>query len=116
MNSFPVIHLPWPPSVNRIWRQFRGRTILSVDGRKFFAEASALALASGVRVKGAYRLHVKATRPDKRRRDIGNLEKVISDALVKGGVVEDDCLCTGITIEWADADPLAQDIFVEVKK
>lgn len=111
----PVIHLPWPPSVNSIWRQYRGRTILSKKGRAFFAGAAPMAAQSGVKVSGPYRLHITATRPDKRRRDIGNLEKVISDALVKGGVVDDDCLCVSITIQWADADLCAPLIQVEVK-
>jgi hypothetical protein len=28
------ITLPWPPSVNGYWRKWRGRMVISVEGRK----------------------------------------------------------------------------------
>lgn len=30
-----MITLPWPPSVNRMWRSVRGRNILSQEGRQY---------------------------------------------------------------------------------
>jgi Holliday junction resolvase RusA-like endonuclease len=29
------ITLPWPPSVNGYWRKWRGRMVISVEGRKY---------------------------------------------------------------------------------
>lgn len=55
-------------------------------------------------VTGRYKLLVEAQRPDKRRRDIGNLEKPLSDLLVSLGTVEDDCLAEEITLRWVKED------------
>ena len=96
-----MIHLPYPPSINRLYRSINGRSILSKIGRDYYANVVPIAEASGVNIRGPYVLSITAYRPDKRRRDIGNLEKVTSDLLVKAGVVEDDCLCEAIVSAWA---------------
>ena len=49
---------------------------------------------------GTYELTIEAVRPDKVRRDLGNLEKAISDLLVTHGVVVDDSYCERITMSW----------------
>lgn len=57
-------------------------------------------------VKGRYVLTVRATRPDKRRRDIDNIGgKALNDLLQTAGVVEDDCLCEKLTCEWVTDGP-----------
>ena len=43
-------------------------------------------------------------RPDKRRRDVANYEKAVSDILVTAGVIEDDSLIEEITLRWADVE------------
>lgn len=50
-----------------------------------------------VPVRAEYVLH----RPDKRQRDLGNMEKAISDALVKWGILTDDSLIHHLTLRWA---------------
>jgi crossover junction endodeoxyribonuclease RusA len=42
-------------------------------------------------------------RPDKRKRDLGNLEKAVSDILVKMGVIQDDSFIQKITLQWGKA-------------
>jgi Holliday junction resolvase RusA-like endonuclease len=37
---------------------------------------------------------------DKRRRDLGNLEKVVSDFLKDMAIIEDDHLAESIKLEW----------------
>jgi crossover junction endodeoxyribonuclease RusA len=44
-------------------------------------------------------------RPDKRKRDLGNLEKAISDILVSQNIVEDDSLCEWIEARWVEKGP-----------
>lgn len=98
-----MIHLPYPPSVNRLYRSVNGRSILSKVGREYYANVVPIAEATGVNVRGPYVLSITAHRPDRRKRDIGNLEKIVSDTLAKAGVVENDCLCEAIISTWADS-------------
>lgn len=59
----------------------------------------------GKGILGEYTLEIVAVKPDKRRRDLGNLEKAISDILQKTHVIKDDYLCQKITMEWAKKGP-----------
>lgn len=96
-----MIHLPYPPSVNRLYRSINGRSILSRVGREYYRLAVPSAEASGINIRGPYVLAITAYRPDRRKRDIGNLEKIVSDTLTKAGVIEDDSLCEAIISRWA---------------
>jgi len=49
---------------------------------------------------GPYSISIALKRPDMRRRDIGNLEKGISDLLVSHGVIKDDSLCQRLLMTW----------------
>lgn len=57
------------------------------------------------KVLGRYKLTILAVKPDKRRRDLGNLEKAVSDILVTMGIVEDDNLCDWLVIRWVTEGP-----------
>lgn len=90
--------LPWPPSVNNYWRQFKGRLIISADGRRY----RDLVLASFVgRTPIAERIAVTmfAFPPDRRRRDLDNALKAPLDALTHARVWEDDSLIDLLLIE-----------------
>lgn len=88
--------LPYPPSVNHYWRHFRGRTVISREGRAF--RTSVCALLAGGRGSGPRKppaggriaLAMDAFPPDRRRRDLDNLQKPVLDALQHAGVYEDD--------------------------
>lgn len=69
------------------------------------------------RVSGKYKLTILAVKPDKRRRDLGNLEKAVSDILVTARIVEDDNLCEWLEIKWVKSGPPCQVIIepIEVK-
>jgi Holliday junction resolvase RusA-like endonuclease len=87
--------------VNHIWRVgVGGRVHKSTEGKAWADNAAWLVKASGVKVTGPYILRVTAVRPDKRRRDLGNLDKAVSDALQDGGAVEDDCMCQAALWSW----------------
>jgi crossover junction endodeoxyribonuclease RusA len=96
------LDLPFPPSANSIWRNVKGRTLLSARYRAWIeAAASMISIyRKAATVAGPYTLQIQAGRPDKRKRDIDNLIKPVSDALVNGGIVEGDHLCQEVTACW----------------
>lgn len=80
----------WPPSVNQMYRTYRGRMLLSKRGREFMS--SALAELGYCHTTLTCRLAVTITvyPPDRRRRDLDNLLKGVLDLLTKGQVMVDD--------------------------
>jgi Holliday junction resolvase RusA-like endonuclease len=100
--------LPFPPSVNRLWRT---KAIGGMYRSKEYSDWRTHALwsiagqAKGQKLPGAYTLVISAVRPDKRRRDIGNLEKAVSDILQAAGVITDDCLCEDLRLRWVASGP-----------
>jgi crossover junction endodeoxyribonuclease RusA len=87
-----TIELPYPPSVNAMWRSVRGRSILSAKGRAYYqlATLKIVEQSAGAAMPGRLAVRIKAYPPDNRRRDLDNLFKATLDALTKGGVYEDD--------------------------
>ena len=85
-----MVTLPWPPSVNRYWRPWRGRMVISKEGRAY-RNAVAVICAKFEQFSPDTRLRVeiKAYPPDRRRRDLDNILKAILDAL-EGHVYPDD--------------------------
>ncbi|WP_413730822.1 RusA family crossover junction endodeoxyribonuclease [Sodalis sp. RH22] len=86
------IFLPYPPTVNTYWRHARGRNYISEKGTRYRAEVIAIILRERLDIKLTSRLKVKllASVPDRRIRDIDNLFKAPLDALVHGGMINDD--------------------------
>ena len=92
------IVLPYPPSVNTYWRAVKGRVILSKKGREY-RHAVNVAVASAFESEdvedprpllGRLKVVIKATMPDKRRRDIDNINKAALDAMGYAGIYGDD--------------------------
>lgn len=93
--------LPFPPSANRLWRAARGRVYRSRAYVDWLTEAGLLAKAQRAgSINGPYKISITAARPDKRRRDLDNILKSISDLLKSIGAIEDDHLCEMITARW----------------
>lgn len=85
-----ILELPYPPSVNRAYRAVGGRVLLSGVGRRYKATVAALCRQQGARpLLGRLRMTVRASAPDRRRRDLGNLDKLLADAL-EGYAYDDD--------------------------
>ncbi|HET8792089.1 MAG TPA: RusA family crossover junction endodeoxyribonuclease [Modicisalibacter sp.] len=88
-----IITLPFPPSTNTVWRNLKGRTLLSRKGREYrkavialVAEQKAVAGLAG-RLSVTVMLHP----PDRRKRDIDNYGgKALLDAITHAGVWIDD--------------------------
>lgn len=87
-----VIELPWPPSVNSMYRSVSGRMLLSRKGRAYKADVAALVAVYNANkgYTGRLQMIIEAQPPDRRRRDLDNLIKGIQDALESAGVYLDD--------------------------
>jgi len=89
-----MITLPWPPSINHYWRRVGPRTLISREGRTFRKNVCALLGGGGSARKppagGRIALAMDAFPPDRRRRDLDNIQKPVLDALEHAGVYEDD--------------------------
>ena len=104
MTGVVSITLPFPPSVNRMWRTWKGRMLLSRQGREYRTEA--LRALAGVDSFGRkhVRVHVRMFVPDGRRRDIDNLWKAAGDALQAGRVVHDDSQIRDLRLQHCGTD------------
>lgn len=94
------LELPYPPSVNHYWRRVGARTLISRGGRAFRKAVCAILAAGGVRpLTGPLAVEVAVFPPDKRRRDIDNVQKALLDALAHGGAYQDDSQVARLTVE-----------------
>lgn len=94
------LELPYPPSVNHYWRRVGTRTLISRGGRAFRQQVCSLLALQGVRpLAGALLVEVIVSPPDRRRRDIDNVQKALLDALQHGGAYHDDSQIVRLTIE-----------------
>jgi crossover junction endodeoxyribonuclease RusA len=85
-----TLTLPYPPSVNHYWRRNKGAGMhISAEGVAY--QNAVVTACDGLPcVFGRVRVHVIATMPDKRKRDLDNLLKSLLDALNHAGMYEDD--------------------------
>jgi crossover junction endodeoxyribonuclease RusA len=95
------MHLPYPPSANTMWeRAYKGMR-LSKRYEKWLFDAGFLALGQHQpKHRGKYKLAIQAVRPDRKKRDLDNIIKPISDLLVSIGAIQDDSLCEMVTARW----------------
>jgi len=87
------ITLPWPPSNNRYYRHNRGRTHISADGVAYRNAVAKIIRNSQLNIRTAapLKIRIECHMPDRRRRDLDNLQKAAFDALTKAGFWLDDC-------------------------
>lgn len=88
-----TLTLPYPPSVNHYWRRVGPRTLISREGRTFRKNVCALLGGGGPRKPpsgGRIALAMDAFPPDRRRRDLDNIQKPVLDALEHAGIYADD--------------------------
>jgi crossover junction endodeoxyribonuclease RusA len=98
-----ALRLPMPPSVNALYANVAGKGRVKSTRYRTWLNAAGWAIKEQRprKVKGDYVLWIWAQRPDGRRRDLGNLEKPISDLLVAHGIVGDDSQCVAIHCYWS---------------
>lgn len=103
MSAPLVLHLPYPPTVNHLFvnnRRTGGR--FASSEYKAWQQHAALVLNSQhpPQIQGPIEVRYVFGRPDRRARDVFNLEKAISDTLVKHKIIEDDSLIQRGIVEW----------------
>ncbi len=86
MNTYSIT-LPWPPSNNRYYRHNRGRTHVSAEGQAYRDNVARIAKNAMLDIGLAMpvKIRIGAHMPDRRRRDLDNLQKAAFDALTKAG-------------------------------
>ena len=86
------INLPFPPTVNHIWKSSGHRRYLSKEYEAFLGMVAIIVKRERVTYYGTKRLAVaiKLHWPNKRRGDIDNRVKAVLDSLARCKVFEDD--------------------------
>ena len=89
--------LPWPPSANHYYRRVGPRTLISREGREYRRTVCGLLAPVGGGIRkppcgGRIALCMDAFPPDRRRRDLDNLQKSAVDSMQHAGVYQDDSL------------------------
>jgi crossover junction endodeoxyribonuclease RusA len=85
--------LPYPPSANRYWRKWRNRMVISEEGRAYRARIIRMNILGWLKLKtlaGEVEIDFFTSPPDKRKRDIDNLEKCLFDSLQHAGLYFND--------------------------
>ena len=96
------VELPYPPSTNHYWRQFRGRAIISREGRLYRQRVHDILLAKIDRpADGPLTCTIALRPPDRRRRDLDNTLKPMLDALQHASVYEDDSQIKDLRVFWS---------------
>ncbi len=87
-----IIKLPYPPSMNTYWRNFRGNTVLSKAGREFKHAVWACVLEQKIPKFGDKRLEVTLWLYPRSKvvTDLDNRLKAVLDGLEEAGVYDND--------------------------
>ena len=103
--------LPYPPSINSLYRHNGPRVYKTAKWKNWVAEA-AVALTHQIKERRAtitkpIHIEMAVGRPDKRVRDLDNLTKVVfdflqSDDLPSGKIIENDHLIHKYEVYWSD--------------
>lgn len=86
-----VLELKYPPSINHYWRMGNHRIYLSEEGRRYKSIVAGIVRCARVQpFTSDVSLKIEAYPPDRRRRDLDNIQKAVWDALTDAGLYEDD--------------------------
>lgn len=107
--------LPFPPSVNGLFRNFiRGR-VKTGQYKKWIKEAFIVfEKQTFFRLPGRVTIKILLFRPDKRKRDLDNYVKALLDFLVAQGVIEDDSTVQSLMVAWAKEIKKEGESWVEI--
>lgn len=96
------LELPWPPALNRYYRNVKGRVLISRDGREYRKTVQRHLLTVDRRampILGRLRVNIAAYPPDRRRRDVDGMLKAMLDAMTHAGVWGDDSQIDMLVVE-----------------
>lgn len=112
-----TLDLPWPPSLNSIWRAVvitgrsgkpRARVLLSQKGRAYRKAVMGIIAGLGSPATppmARLRVHLLACPPDRRRRDLSNIPKILEDSLTHAQVWADDSLIDDLHVTRGEITP-----------
>lgn len=112
------LSLPWPPSGNRYWRHWQGRTILAKPARDYRKAVAIAVMQQGAKLNLADHLAVQAsmTAPDRRKRDLDNYWKQLADALQHAGVYIDDSQIQALQLAWTEKPVAPGGVVVRISR
>lgn len=119
-----ILTLPYPPTANNLFINAGRRRVKSDEYKAWIALAEGVLMSqiptlrrAGIktRFEGEFHYTLTVIRPDRRRRDIDNLNKATLDFLKSSGVIEDDCLTKTLFNQWSDDAPRAADVTVTLE-
>jgi crossover junction endodeoxyribonuclease RusA len=100
------LRLPYPPSVNTLWRRRGRRYFLSKKGQLFRAAVfGALANMHYKPLEGDVAVEIEVAPPDRLRRDIDNIIKIILDSLQLAKVFHDDSQVSSLRVKRVPRGP-----------
>lgn len=103
------LELPYPISINRMYRNFRGIMVMSKEGREYKEKCKHIALLNGIeKIEGEVKLEItllpkltKKGEASKVRIDLDNLCKATLDSM-NGVLYEDDKQITKLVLQIGD--------------
>jgi crossover junction endodeoxyribonuclease RusA len=102
MSKIVTLKLPFPPSVNHSHHYANKRKFVSKKTKEFREAVQEAVIELGEKLYGRLAMFITLYPPDKRRRDIGNYEKQLTDAIMLAGLFLDDEQIDTITIVRRD--------------
>ena len=92
MKRTEEFDLPYPVSLNQAYRAWNNRVVKSAEARAYEEKVldNLIMLRLNSFNEDRLKVTVTAYMPDKRRRDLSNLDKVLMDSLEKGGLFNND--------------------------
>ena len=102
------LELPKPPTANNLFINLKHGGRAKSSDYKTWEHLAALDLGyhRAPTITGRMKVeYLYGRHKDKRRRDILNLEKALTDFLVKAQVIKDDCLIDDARLAWSDEVP-----------
>lgn len=99
MKRTVQIVLPWPPSINHYWGSRGKGRFLKKEARAFREQVGWLAKHHDTFGTRRLRMEIVAYPPDRRCRDLDNMQKAPIDALMHAGMFKDDSQIDYLAIE-----------------
>jgi crossover junction endodeoxyribonuclease RusA len=109
-----ALTLPYPISVNAMYRNVQGKGRAKTERYKTWLQAAGWSLraAKPKRLEGPFIFEMNLYTADQRRRDVDNTIKPILDLLVEHQLIEDDSKCVELHVRKVRSDTAYAEIKV----